>query len=459
MSSARHTIPGPVLLLCPTLFSVRNVLHSRMLPTLERLGLRAHVLAGAALGAPPATGPKLLLSTLDVLQRASFYRRFDLASDRITLWWYRRNDSPWQRGRFAAVESLAVVGSRSPLYEWQLARMAALKRRVWDLTPARDAIERLQPSVVVATSCISPAEEPFLMAARDLGIPTLGCIQSFDHLTGRSLPADCDHYAVWNDRMRDQLAHYHGVRDASRVHVTGTAQFDFHRQDEFRWTRARTLAELGLRPEDRYILYAANTRMQTPSEPGLVAHLASRCADVPELRSHRIVVRLHPLDTFERWDGIAGASPRVVISRPSARSESFDDPADQARLVSTQLHADVCHNMWSSMSLDASVVDTPVVCVAFADRKGTAEDRFCQMVYETDYYQPIVESGGVRVARNMDQLVAETAAYVADPARDREARARLARQECGPLDGRSAERIAELIDALTARRPALQATA
>jgi O-antigen/teichoic acid export membrane protein len=456
----------PVLFLCPTQFSVRNVLHSRMLTALQDRGHRAFVLGAPAVGAAGNAGydgaaieaprRRLLapvLSALDVVQRASFFRRFNLCSDRVTRPWYGRHDGPWRRAAAALMELAAVPGSRAPFYGWQLACLGQAKRAAWDLSAARRTLATLQPSVVVATSCISQDEEPYLHAAREFGIPTLGCIQSFDHLTSRPLPAKCDHYAVWNERMKRQLLEYHGPYSPARITVTGTAQFDFHRQPEFRWTRAETLQRIGLAPGDRYILYAANTITQTPSEPTLVLDLAARCARIPELADHRIVVRLHPRDDFGRWDRVAQAGPRVVVSRPTAATQLFEGPHDQARLVSTLSHADVCHNMWSSMSLDAAALDIPVVCVAFAGSRGGLEEEFCRRVYETEYYRPIVESGGVRVARDLDQLVAETVAYVLDRSRDALARARLAAEECGPLDGRSAERIAGLIDGIAAATP------
>lgn len=460
----------PVLFLCPTQFSVRNVLHSRLLPALEERGHRAFVLGVSLAGGsgtaasmgndfaelePPASHRlTLALSALDVVQRASFFRRFGLCSDRVTRPWYGRDDGVLRRAGSALVETAALLGSRLPFYRWQVAGVARVKRRAWDLGPARRRLAELQPSVVVATSCISQAEEPFLLAARELAIPTLGCIQSFDHLTSRPLPADCDHYAVWNERMKRQLLQYHDPRDPSRIVVTGTAQFDFHRRPEFRRPRAETLARIGLAPGDRYILYAANTVTQTPSEPKLVLELAARCARTPELERHRVLVRLHPRDDFSRWDHVSAADPRIVVSRPTAISQRFDRPDDQTLLISTVSHADVCHNMWSSMSLDAAALDTPIVCVAFAGQRGGLEDEFCRRVYETEYYRPIVESGGVRLARDMAQLVAETVAYVRDRGRDGTARARLAEEECGPLDGRNAERIAELIDQIATLREA-----
>ncbi|HEU5040737.1 MAG TPA: hypothetical protein VFT84_07955, partial [Gemmatimonadales bacterium] len=465
----------PVVILCPSLFSIRNIVHSRMLPALRALGQPVCLLGSTPDCSPvtlPAPGPDQVYAELpasrprsdwrrqamDVVQRASFFRRHRLATNRATLWWYRREAGFVNRMQYAALASLGIPGSREPFYTWQMRYLQRLRRAAWDIGPARAQLEAIRPPLLVATSCIHQAEEPFLLAAQELGIPTLGCIQSFDHLTDRTLPADCDHYAVWNTRMQRQLLEYHRVRQPSQIYLTGTPQFDFHVRPEFRRSRAETLQELGLRPDDRYLLYAANTVAVTPTEPALVGQFARRVDAAPELRGHRIVVRLHPNDRFDRWDALAAAESRIVISRPSTKSDSFDGPEDQVRLVSTLLHADVCLNIWSSMSLDSVAVGTPVVSVAFAAERGSLEDRFCHMVYQTDWYRPIVESGGVRVVRDMYELVAETLGYVRDRTRDAGARARLAAQECGPLDGRSAERLAEVIaNVALGGRPAVRA--
>lgn len=448
-----------VLLLCPTLFGIRNVVHSDLLPELAAHGLAARVLgreAGVghprveALRRPVGTGRgwQRALSGLVVLQRASFFRRHRLSSDRVSLWWYRRSMPAWRRLQLGAVESLGAVGRLAPLYQWQTAGAAQLRRRAWDLKPYRDLLRAERPALVIATSCIDVLEDPYLYAARDLGIPTLGCIQSFDHVTGRSLIAECDDYAVWNPRMRDQLLQYHRVRGPSHVHITGTPQFDFHARAEFRWSRSATLQELGVPEGGKYVLYAANTSFQAPSEPRLVEAFVKRCAAHPVLARHYIVVRLHPLDDFGRWRGLGALSSQLVLSHPSARPEQFATAGDQSRLVSSVFHADACINMWSSMSLDAAALGTPVVCVAFAGVPATDEDRFCRIAYEADFYRPIVASGGVRVAGDLDTLVHETARYALDRSRDAQARSALAAAECGPVDGRSAQRIARVAAAL-----------
>jgi hypothetical protein len=477
--------PGGVLFLCPAHWGIRNVLHTGLAAEVRRRIRPVSILAGSPdshaswypdlrrpgepnasteprrhvedcdwfgeLSAPPILAAPRTQTARYALQRASFFRRYGISTDQVCNWWYRRNSGWRSRLSEAAVNLAAVAASRDPLFGWQMAALDRLKRRAWDLGPARRLLQEFQPSLVVATSCVMWVEEPFLMAARELGIVTLGCIQSFDNLTSRSYIPVCDHYAVWNAGMASQLRAYYPERPAE-VHVTGTPQFDFHRREDFRWTREATLEHLGLSPGERYLLYAANSFDQTPTEPELVDEFAERCATSPSLRSRRIVVRLHPQDDFTRWDALAGRRPTVRVSRPSGQRWSFSGPEDQARLVNTLRHADVCLNMWSTMSLDAAILDTPVVCVGFARAKGSLEDRFCRLVYEADFYRPIVASGGVRLAHGMDDLVEQTAAYVHDRSRDRAERGLLAMQECGAVDGRATTRLADLIVGLAAAR-------
>lgn len=470
--------PGGVLFLCPAHWGLRNVLHGGLSAEIRRRIRPVSILAGTPdshaswypdlrrpgesavsraglepvedcdwfgeLSAPPMLAAPRAQTAHYALQRASFFRRYGISTDRVCNWWYRRNAGLRSRLWDAVIDLAAVPASRDPLFRWQMAALDRLKRRTWDLGPARRLLKELRPAVVVATSCVMWVEEPFLMAARELGIVTLGCIQSFDNLTSRSYLPICDHYGVWNAGMAGQLRAFYPERRA-QIHVTGTPQFDFHRRADFRWTREATLEHLGLALDARYILYAANSFDQTPTEPELVEAFVRRCAESPELRTHRIVVRLHPQDDFTRWEGLAQRLPIACVSRPSKQRWSFAGPEDQARLVNTLRYADVCLNMWSTMSLDAALLDTPVVCVGFAHAKGSLEDRFCRLVYEADFYRPIVASGGVRLTHTMDELIEQTGAYVGDRSRDRAERARLATQECGTVDGQATSRLADLV--------------
>jgi hypothetical protein len=245
--------------------------------------------------------------------------------------------------------------------------------------------------------------------------------------------------------MKEQVLRLYPERKANDIHVTGTTQFDFHVRDDLRWSREQTLARLGLKSSDRYLLYGANSALWTPSEPRLIEELSHRLASYPALRAHRIVVRIHPLDSYSRWDHLADRARDVVISKPWRPDGDGFSIDDQACLINSLAHADVCINMASTISLDAAVLDTPVICVAFAVKQESAEDRFCRRVYQTEHYHPLVESGGLRPVTNMDELVSEILKYVQDHNRDCLLRQELVRADVGQVEGHASERMSSFV--------------
>jgi hypothetical protein len=456
----------PVVILCHGVWALRNVVYSGLAEKLRTRGVPAHLVLGRTAARSletdgrqtadnlewcpaPLVGAQRGKPTLEALVRASFARRYGLTSHRIFTRWHERNATPWVRSRNAVAEALAVVGSREPFFGWQLSWLDQVARRSRDRTAVRRQLADLAPGLLVSITCVVGDEVPYLFAARDLGIPTLGCILSFDNLTSRGVIPTFDYYAVWNDRMGEQVLRLYPDRNPARIFITGTPQFDFHRQPRFRWLRTDTLMRLGLGAGDRFVLYGGGTAGLAPSEPGLVRAFVKQCREHPVLRRHRIVVRLHPLDSEDRWQSLLRDRQGIVLSLPRANGVDGGTAEDQACLVSTLLHADVCVNIASTLSLDAAVLDTPVVCVGFALPSGGAEDRFCREASaKCDHFRPITQSSGVRVAKDMTQLVEETAVYVHDRSRDRAGRRQLAAAECGPLDGRSAERVAALVAAI-----------
>jgi hypothetical protein len=311
-------------------------------------------------------------------------------------------------------------------------------------------LRSIAPDLVWSTANIAAAEQPYRAAARDLGVPVATSILSFDNLTSRGLLPRDAHYLVWADRMRLELKRlYPDVRD-DEISVTGTPQFDFHRRRESQWPRERTLAELGLEPDASYFLYGASHVSLAPEEPALVAQLAARMASVPLIANRALVVRLHPLDDPGRWHAVARMK-RVRISRAygdaSGRGPAVED---HARLTSSLIHADACLNIASTITLDAAIVDRPIVCLDFTDEPDSPRD-LLYAEYGCEHYAPLVQSGGVRLARNWRQLFELMEQAITAPARDRALRARMIADQCGPVDGCAAQRVARVLARLASR--------
>jgi hypothetical protein len=453
-----------IAVLCSTAWGIRNFVLSGVLDDLRRdceVQLLSASTANNALAEPCDAGATLPLlqatapchDTLGMITEAAFMHRAKLRSSRLFARFSARAQPVSRWLTQSAVAGAATIVARNPMFEWAsaLERKRALRR------PGMEAIRRqlrsLAPDLVISTACVVPDEAAYVRVANELGLPTLGCILSFDNLTSRGRLPAFQHYAVWSRRMRDEVLRLYPQCRVDQVHVTGTPQFDLHRQAQLHWNRPDTLVHLGLPPDARYLLYAANCAAFTPTEPLLVHELARRLAAVPVLGRHVVVVRLHPADDPARWRGLDTDAP-LIVSHPRDDDGRFGTPHAQLKLVSSVAHADVCINMASTMSLDAAVLDRPVACAGFALPPGSPEDSFAAACHATAHYLPVVESGGVRLARSLEDLLSICARYVVEPGLDSAGRRTLVAEVCGPVDGLAGARVTGLIRELVAAEPA-----
>lgn len=395
--------------------------------------------------------------------KSAFSKRNNIGSHTIYRRWFERGLTPAQRRHAQIIDSLGTLAQPSPIFFKLYDSYDILYRLEYDLEPVRAQLQGLEPDLVWSTVNVeSSFERAYVLAARDLQIPIINSILSFDNLTSKPAHLIYDHYLVWSQRMKEQLLRFYPQVSSRRVTITGTPQFDFHRRPEFLWSRQETLERLGLPPNVGYVLYATTTRNLAPAEPALVTGLARRVREDDVLKDYWLVVRTHPLDDWDRWNSVLGSSDRVVLSQawdatPDAAGWVLPTAEDQARFVSSLAHAAACLNIASTTTLDAAILDRPVIGIRF-EHEDNAPHEILYEEYDADHYRPLVRSGGLRVAHNWAELMDLMQQAIRAPERDREARACMVAQECGVVDGRAAERVADaLLDYLAkSKRHVLQ---
>lgn len=461
-----------VAILIPQTWSVRNVVTSGLASHLERNGVEVTLLMRRTDGwervAPSGSNIKVRELLTPMMKRrirgrafiggilgTAFEHRNRTRENKMAMRRFRgqKSVSPGLRGILIPLLGVLVRPAifRKPLARLRLAMYAGEN----DLTPIYNQIREIRPDVIYSTMSIANLEFPYILAAQHLDIPTVSSILSFDNLTSRAELPLFRYYTVWNARMHDDLLRIYPDVSSDRVFVTGTPQFDFHKRVEFCWSRRETLQRLGLPENARYMLYAGNSKHWTPTEPDLIARIADGLTLRENTRDLWIVVRLHPLDDFSRWDELAGSGRKVVISmpwftKPDANWWAMVGSDDQRLLVSTIAHSQLCANMCSTMALDAAILDRPVIGVAFASVPGSPEEGIYRQTYHLHHYKPLVESRGLRIAHDLDEMMDLVAAALDNPERDQEYRAEMVRRECGVVDGCAAERIAAVISRIVA---------
>ena len=454
-----------IVVLMPMIWSARNVVHSGVLERLVGAGAKVHLLMSAL---PPSRGgaeyngyskaascePMNVSrgksphgkAAVDSVILSAFHRRNQIKTNSIYTRWHHRHDSFDQRLRTLAVEALATLAQPTFAFD-QLHRLSeAMFGRTHDLGPIIARLRRLSPDLIWSTVPVAAAEYPYILAARQLGIPIVTSILSFDNLTTRSILPQFDHYLVWNERMKDDLLQLYRKTSAEQVTITGTPQFDFHSNGTKFWSRSKTLEHLGLPSEARFFLYGAGHPFLAPEEPRLLADIARRMARDSILRDYRVVVRPHPLDDRSRWASISTGSDVVNVS-PAWESDSdqqgwtLGTVKEQARFLGLLEHSDACINIASTISLDAAILDRPVIGIDFSAEPDSPREILYEE-YETDHYRPLVDSGGIRLAHRWTELMEFMKRATTHPQEDAAKREQMVKTECGTVDGRAAERVA-----------------
>lgn len=218
------------------------------------------------------------------------------------------------------------------------------------------------------------------------------------------------------------------------------------------FSRDETAQYWKLDPNRAWYLYTSNTEAHTPTEPRLVAEIASAFEEARLLQQGCLVIRPHPLDSYERWSCFQNGEPWVSVRYPWSEGEhglAQSDLSHHTAWVNLVRHSAVCLNVGSSTTLDAAAVDCPIVLVNFAAQGQAGEDHYYkQFNFWREHYGSIARHPGLRVAHNLADVVQHVQAYAADPGLDRAARRQLAQEFCGRLDGQSARRVAEAISSV-----------
>ncbi|HVQ39739.1 MAG TPA: CDP-glycerol glycerophosphotransferase family protein [Pyrinomonadaceae bacterium] len=328
-----------------------------------------------------------------------------------------------------------------------------------------DIFERYQPDLILSTVPHVSIEAPPILVGRRLGIKTACWINSWDNLTTKSAYfADYDHYFVWSERMRSELMRYYGKPAALPITATGVPHFDWYRSPSMQLSRAEFCKLMGLDPSHPIILYAMATPHLAPAEEVVVKRLAEDLHGGAFKNEPQLIIRLHPADDGARLrDHQFEGSVKVQMPGKAGSGDIFQyypSVAENREFVNSIRHADVVINLASTITLDASVCDRPVITVAFdPSPDGRYQPAIDDFHYKYDHYGTVLQHNAVRVARTHEELLAHIGTYLEHPELERQGRAGLAELWCGPLDGRSAERLATaLIDAVPAKersRPAI----
>lgn len=315
--------------------------------------------------------------------------------------------------------------------------------------PAVEAsIAEHRPDIVVVTPLVTEAspQTDIVKSARALGIPTALCVASWDHLTTKGLMRVVpDRVVMWNGTQAREAFLLHDV-PPERIAVTGAQPFDrwFGRQPSS--DREAFCAKVGLPADRPFVLFMGSTAgISRPEaeEQFVRAWIAAiRSSDDPVLRDVGVLVRPHPYNpgTWATAD-LSGLGPVAVWPRAGV---NIVDESNRDDYFDSMHHSAAVVGINTSAMIESAIVGRTVLTVR--------DETFARTQDGTLHFHYLLpEKGGfLRVARSLDEHVAQLAATLADPAAARAETERFVREFVRPhgLDRPCAPMVADELEQL-----------
>jgi len=328
---------------------------------------------------------------------------------------------------------------------------------------------KYRPDMIVTTSLgnIGGGFDLFIMReAKRHGAKVVPIILSWDNTTGKGLGGVIpDHTIVWTEIMKDELVRYHDI-PPGRITVGGIAHFDIYYKPEMFLSKERLFALLKLNPNRKLIFLATKSPTSYPWNADIVRLIAEAIRDGRIGPPAQLLVRLHPLHyvvkkskareheyLFDEFTRLENDHPLVRIDRPEILSDrlTMDMPeSEQVKLASILKHTDVLVNMFSTVNIEAAILDVPLVNVVFEgdpERRKKLRQSIDIDLHQT-HNQRIVASGATRLCSTPEEMIAAINAYLKDRSLDKKKREALVEQEAGPHKGTAGKNIAAVLCAL-----------
>ena len=309
-----------------------------------------------------------------------------------------------------------------------------------------------KPALVVSTTAHHAEAWPLTYFGRRHGCKTVANILSWDNTSTKpAMDTSCDYYTLWSSEMEGEFArHYPYV--TTKLVVTGSPLFDMYYNRRGAMDRSTFLIGLGLSPDRPYVLWTTNTPAGMPDEHKIIRWFWDEIGRTPLAGKISLLVRLHPKEDQEKYTSLLGLDNVALTLAGSPHWDSSDrwlpSVENMGLLLNSMMHAAVSVNVASTMSLESFALNLPTINVAFKSSDTLKDHNLMwsfDMYHTSEHYRAIVDNGGVALARNIDELLAQTIDALEHPDHRQKAMRKTLEQKAAYCDGTSARRFVEAL--------------
>lgn len=308
--------------------------------------------------------------------------------------------------------------------------------------------DKYKPDLVFGPDVFHPDDAHFLAEAKHRGIRTIGMVRSWDNITNKGFfRVKPDKLIVNNEVIRDEAIQYEDIKEKN-IAVAGMPQFDYY-VNEPRSSREDFFRRVNFDPQKPLAIFApwGNRFIDTDWQILQILKEAITNGELPS--DIQILVRIPPNDMIPLGSFVPDSHFRIeYISRQFQegvyRDREFDRQA-MTDLADSLYHCDLVIGYMSSLNIDASAFDKPIVAVAFDGWEKKPYLKSIVRFLDFDHTKKMLFTRFAPFTKNKEELIRHINRYLKDPSLDRENRARFLKLQAWKMDGRSGERVADSV--------------
>lgn len=343
-----------------------------------------------------------LLGTMKFI-RFSCIREFDYLK---TTQYYRKRRDQDRENTFLRVVSKPFSKLLTNRFFYKLELLLIKKSKLFSFY-----VEKYKPSlVIVATPGLNTMEAEAVLLAKKYGIKSVSMDCNWDGLETRvTRVRPTDYFIAWHEPMKKEAIDIHHF-DPKKVFVSGPIRFDYHfSNDNTIETRENFLRSKKLDSDNKTILYS--TQKGHLFEESFLKKLID-LRNNGSIPYFNIFIRVHPVAKSNRFKEFSQLDNVYVEKPPEVLTNH-----DFTNLMATLRYCDLNINYSSTLSLEAILLDKPVINYIEPNMP----------IYDYDHYRPLVEAGAVKlVSSNPIDLTKAINEYLNNPSLDRENRKKIA---------------------------------
>ncbi len=303
--------------------------------------------------------------------------------------------------------------------------------------------EKYNPSLVLVTDIQNERDVELLQSGKDNNVSSYGMVRNWDNLTShgiiRLLP---DKLIVQSEEVKKQALKYNDLPEKD-VFVTGIPHYDKYFRGP-KISKKEFLRVSNLNTSKKTIFYSVIGDAYLPNN-----NLDPYILDILSGVDAQVFVRFSPtvpvkqLENIDSYTNMFFDRPGVSFNRDGFFMDRELSEEDDTNLMTALYYSDLIVSGPSTISLDAIFFDKPVILIDFYKESRGEWEKILK--YRCDHLDFIIKNRAVKVAKNEKELIEFINLYLNNPQEDSIGRMTVRGAYCGPRDGKSGNRLANLL--------------